>query len=60
MRTLSVVLRADVLITHKILCGFHANLLRNKSKSHSTDHPTLNLGCDFIYSNTGKQRGLMK
>ena len=60
MRTLSVVLRADVLITHKILCGLHANLLRNKSKSHSTDHPTLNLGCDFIYFNTGKQRGLMK
>ena len=60
MRTLSVVLRADVLITHKIMCGLHANLLRNKSKSHSTDHPTPNLGCDFIYSNTGKQRGLMK
>ena len=60
MRTLSVVLRADVLITHKILCGLHANLLKNKYKSNSTNHPTLHLGCVFIYVNTGKQHGLMK
>ena len=60
MRTLSVVLRADVLITHKILCSLHAILLENKYKSHSTNYPALYLGCVFIYVNTGKQHGLMK
>ena len=50
MRTLSVVLCANMPITHMILCSLHANLMRNKSESHSTDHPTLHVGCALSIS----------
>ena len=46
MRILSVVVCSDVLIIHMILCCLHANWMRNKSESHSTNYPTLHAGCN--------------
>ena len=45
--TLSVVLRADVLITHMILCGLHANLLKKQVQITLHWPPHAKLGLCF-------------